>query len=170
MAEWDDEDPGLPIKLNPCSNGEFVPEPPTPLVREGGISFRDAHEIIAHVVVGAIDAGKSADQITLPMVQAAAQAQLGHPVTLSADRLRDALDPTAGVTRRNGVGGPASSSVRKMIDASGRAIDLEVDGGIGADNIARAVAAGANVLVAGTATFRGGPDHYADNIRRLRGG
>jgi hypothetical protein len=34
MAAWDDEDPGLPIKLNPCSNGEFVPEAPTPLVRE----------------------------------------------------------------------------------------------------------------------------------------
>jgi hypothetical protein len=31
---WRDEDPGLPIKLNPCSNGEFVPEAPTPLVRE----------------------------------------------------------------------------------------------------------------------------------------
>jgi hypothetical protein len=30
----EDEDPGLPVKLNPCSNGEFVPEPPTPLVRE----------------------------------------------------------------------------------------------------------------------------------------
>jgi uncharacterized protein len=30
----DDEDPGLPVKLNPCSNGEFVPEAPTPLVRE----------------------------------------------------------------------------------------------------------------------------------------
>ncbi|MFN5759998.1 MAG: ribulose-phosphate 3-epimerase, partial [Sphingomonadaceae bacterium] len=33
----------------------------------------------------------------------------------------------------------------------------------------RVIAAGANVLVAGTATFRGGPDHYASNIARLRG-
>ena len=32
-----------------------------------------------------------------------------------------------------------------------------------------AIAAGADVLVAGTATFKGGPDAYADNIRRLRG-
>ncbi len=30
----DDVDPGLPIKLQPCSNGEFVPPPPTPLVVE----------------------------------------------------------------------------------------------------------------------------------------
>jgi uncharacterized protein len=36
MARRDDEetDPGLPIKLGPCSNGEFDPPPPTPLVRE----------------------------------------------------------------------------------------------------------------------------------------
>jgi len=59
-------------------------------------------------------------------------------------------------------------ALRRRIDASGRQIDLEVDGGIGAQNIARAIAAGANVLVAGTATFRGGPEHYAANIAALR--
>ncbi len=59
--------------------------------------------------------------------------------------------------------------LRRLIDQSGRAIDLEVDGGINADTAARAVGAGADVLVAGTASFAGGPDHYADNIRRLRG-
>ena len=61
-------------------------------------------------------------------------------------------------------------AVRQRIDAGGRAIDLEVDGGITIDNAAKVVAAGADVLVAGTATFRGGPEAYADNIRRLRGG
>ena len=60
-------------------------------------------------------------------------------------------------------------ALRQRIDAGGRAIDLEVDGGITLDNAAMAVAAGADVLVAGTATFRGGPEAYADNIRRLRG-
>ncbi|MEE8544185.1 MAG: ribulose-phosphate 3-epimerase [Alphaproteobacteria bacterium] len=60
-------------------------------------------------------------------------------------------------------------ALRQRIDAGGRAIDLEVDGGITIDNAAMAVAAGADVLVAGTATFRGGPEAYADNIRRLRG-
>ena len=34
MARDDDRYPGLPIKLNPCSNGEFVPLPPSPVVRE----------------------------------------------------------------------------------------------------------------------------------------
>jgi ribulose-phosphate 3-epimerase len=47
---------------------------------------------------------------------------------------------------------------------------IEVDGGIDPDTATRAVAAGANVLVAGTAAFRGGPDHYAANIRALREG
>lgn len=60
-------------------------------------------------------------------------------------------------------------AVRKMIDKSGRDIRLEVDGGIDANTAPQAIAAGADVLVAGTATFKGGPDAYAGNIRRLRG-
>jgi ribulose-phosphate 3-epimerase len=59
-------------------------------------------------------------------------------------------------------------AIRKRIDALGKPIDLEVDGGIDATNSRRAVEAGADVLVAGTATFRGGPSAYADNIRALR--
>ena len=48
-------------------------------------------------------------------------------------------------------------------------VDIEVDGGIDAQTAPLAVAAGATVLVAGTAAFRGGPDSYAANIRALRG-
>jgi ribulose-phosphate 3-epimerase len=48
-------------------------------------------------------------------------------------------------------------------------IRLEVDGGIDADTARQAVAAGANVLVAGTAAFKGGPGAYAANIQALRG-
>jgi ribulose-phosphate 3-epimerase len=50
-----------------------------------------------------------------------------------------------------------------------RVFDLEVDGGITTETAPLAVAAGADVLVAGTATFTGGPAAYEDNIRRLRG-
>jgi len=60
-------------------------------------------------------------------------------------------------------------AIRKRIDGLGKAIDLEVDGGIDAANCRRAIDAGADVLVAGTATFRGGASAYADNIRALRG-
>lgn len=61
-------------------------------------------------------------------------------------------------------------AIRKMIEQSGRDIDLEVDGGVDVETARRAIEAGADALVAGTATFRGGPEHYADNIRALRGG
>ncbi|MGB3809556.1 MAG: ribulose-phosphate 3-epimerase [Parvibaculum sp.] len=61
-------------------------------------------------------------------------------------------------------------AIRKQIDALGRDIDLEVDGGINFDTAPRAIAAGANVLVAGTATFKGGEAAYAKNIATLRGG
>ena len=47
---------------------------------------------------------------------------------------------------------------------------IEVDGGVDAKNAPSVISAGANVLVAGTAAFRGGPSAYADNIRALRGG
>lgn len=57
---------------------------------------------------------------------------------------------------------------RAAIDRTGRRIDLEVDGGINEETAARAIAAGADVLVAGTATFRGGPSAYAENIAKLR--
>ncbi len=60
--------------------------------------------------------------------------------------------------------------LRQRIDKLGKKIDLEVDGGINADNAAEVIKAGADVLVAGTATFQGGPNAYADNIRRVRGG
>lgn len=61
-------------------------------------------------------------------------------------------------------------AVRKMIDKTGKDIRLEVDGGIDVNTAPRAIAAGADVLVAGTATFRGGPEAYAANIKALRGG
>ncbi|MCF4165303.1 ribulose-phosphate 3-epimerase [Zavarzinia compransoris] len=60
--------------------------------------------------------------------------------------------------------------LRRLIDGTGRAIDLEVDGGINLETAPRAIAAGADVLVAGTASFTGGPAAYAANIQHLRGG
>ncbi|MCH7889726.1 MAG: ribulose-phosphate 3-epimerase, partial [Proteobacteria bacterium] len=60
-------------------------------------------------------------------------------------------------------------ALRRKIDAAGRPIEIEVDGGINAETAPLAVAAGADVLVAGTAVFRGGPEEYAANIARLRG-
>ena len=60
-------------------------------------------------------------------------------------------------------------AVRKMIDKTGREIALEVDGGIDRTTARAAIDAGADVLVAGTATFAGGASAYAGNIAALRG-
>ena len=60
------------------------------------------------------------------------------------------------------------AALRKAIDALGRPVDLEVDGGVNAETAKRCIAAGADALVAGTAVFAGGPARYADNIRVLR--
>jgi ribulose-phosphate 3-epimerase len=62
---------------------------------------------------------------------------------------------------------PKIRRVREMI--GDRDIRLELDGGITAENAAECVAAGADVLVAGSAVFKGGPEMYAANIAALRG-
>jgi len=94
----------------------------------------------------------------------------------TVDYILDDVDVIMVMSVNPGFGGQAfiESQLRKIaalrarIDASGRDIALEVDGGIGPQNIARAIAAGANVLVAGTSMFKGGPNHYAANITALR--
>jgi ribulose-phosphate 3-epimerase len=94
------------------------------------------------------------------------------------DYLIDAVDLVLVMSVNPGFGGQSFiesqlkkiAAIRKMIDATGRDIRLEVDGGVDGGNIARIVAAGADVLVAGTATFKGGPDHYAANIAGLKAG
>ena len=60
-------------------------------------------------------------------------------------------------------------AVRRMIEKSGRDIRLEVDGGVNAETARLCVDAGADVLVAGSATFKGGPSQYAANIAALKG-
>jgi ribulose-phosphate 3-epimerase len=59
--------------------------------------------------------------------------------------------------------------LRAMIDASGKPIALEVDGGVTRETAPLCVAAGATALVAGSAVFKDGPGAYAANIAALRG-
>lgn len=61
------------------------------------------------------------------------------------------------------------AALRGKIDATGRTIDLEVDGGVNRDTAPAITAAGADVLVAGSAVFGGDASAYADNISKLRG-
>ncbi|TCM16909.1 ribulose-5-phosphate 3-epimerase [Novosphingobium sp. PhB165] len=93
------------------------------------------------------------------------------------DYLIDEIDLVLIMSVNPGFGGQSFISsqlrkieaVRKMIDKSGREILIEVDGGVDAKTAPLCVSAGADVLVAGSATFRGGPSQYAANIRALKG-
>ena len=93
------------------------------------------------------------------------------------DYLMDAIDLVLVMSVNPGFGGQSFitsqlrkiEAIRKRINQLGKAIDLEVDGGIDQSNCRRVIDAGADALVAGTATFRGGASAYADNIRALRG-
>ncbi|WP_137680575.1 ribulose-phosphate 3-epimerase [Aurantiacibacter suaedae] len=60
-------------------------------------------------------------------------------------------------------------AIRQAIDKRGLDVLVEVDGGVNAETARQCIDAGADVLVAGSATFKGGPDHYANNILALRG-
>jgi len=101
-----------------------------------------------------------------------------NPSTPAAviNHVLDDIDLVLVMTVNPGFGGQSFISgqldkirtLRQMIDASGRPIDLEVDGGINEQTARQAIDAGADVLVAGTATFQGDRDNYAGNIQKLR--
>ncbi|HEY6047946.1 MAG TPA: ribulose-phosphate 3-epimerase [Sphingomicrobium sp.] len=93
------------------------------------------------------------------------------------DFVLDELDLVLVMSVNPGFGGQKfiSSQLKKIeaiaetIARRGLDIALEVDGGIDAETAPQAVSAGASVLVAGTAVFRGGASSYASNIKALRG-
>ncbi len=109
-------------------------------------------------------------------VKAGVSLNPGTPAKM-LDYLMDMVDLILVMTVNPGFGGQSFiesqlmkiEAIRKRIDKEGLDIALEVDGGINTETARRAVDAGADVLVAGTATFTGGPTRYAENIRALRG-
>jgi ribulose-phosphate 3-epimerase len=100
----------------------------------------------------------------------------GTPID-ALDNLMDLVDLILIMSVNPGFGGQSFidsqlkkiEAARQRIDQTGRDIALEVDGGITPETAKRAIAAGATVLVAGTAVFQGGPSAYAANIKALRG-
>lgn len=101
----------------------------------------------------------------------------GTPVEV-LDNIMDMVDLILVMSVNPGFGGQSFihsqldkiRRIRAMIDATGRDIHLEVDGGVNSETARLCVEAGADVLVAGSATFKGGPDCYAANIAMLKGG
>ncbi len=100
----------------------------------------------------------------------------GTPVE-ALDYLLDLADLVLVMSVNPGFGGQSfiDSQLRKVealrtrIDGLDRPVHLQVDGGVNAETARRCVDAGADVLVAGSATFAGGPTQYAANIAALKG-
>jgi ribulose-phosphate 3-epimerase len=65
---------------------------------------------------------------------------------------------------------PAAEDKIRRVAAlvGGRPIDIEIDGGVTAENAALVTRAGANAIVAGSAVFKGGPSAYRSNIEAIR--
>ncbi len=141
-------------------------------------AFRDAG---ADIITFHPEAGphghRTIQAIKASGAKAGASLNPGSPVEL-LDYLLEDLDLVLVMSVNPGFGGQKFiesqlrkiETLRKRIDAIGKDVILEVDGGVTADNAPRIIAAGATALVAGTAVFGEGPGRYALNIAKLRGG
>ncbi|GAC1612431.1 MAG: ribulose-phosphate 3-epimerase [Novosphingobium sp.] len=181
-------------------DGHFVPNIPIGAGVVKALRPHSAKPFDVHLMIAPVDpyleafAAAGADIITVhaeagPHIHRTVQAikALGKKAGISLnpatpakvlDYLIDEIDLVLVMSVNPGFGGQSFipsqlrkiEAVRKMIDKTGRTIHLEVDGGVDAQIAVQCVSAGADVLVAGTAAFRGGADHYAANIAALKGG
>ena len=146
--------------------------PVDPLIKD----FADAG---AEIITAHVEAGPHLHR-TLQAIKAlgvkAGVSLNPHTPIESIKHVMDMLDLILIMTVNPGFGGQSFiplldkiKDARSMISASGRPIDLEIDGGINPDTAKKCIAAGADVLVAGTAVFKDGPEYYAKNIKALRG-
>ncbi|MEO1643328.1 MAG: ribulose-phosphate 3-epimerase [Pseudomonadota bacterium] len=179
-------------------DGHFVPNltfgaPVVKKIRRYTDKPFDVHLMIAPVdpyIQDFVDAG--ADRITVHVeagphthrtLQALRAAGVKTGLALNPGTPADVIDPLIGdldlilvMTVNPGFGGqsfiesqlPKIEAVRKKIDASGRDIVLQIDGGVNPETALRAVKAGVTSMVAGSAVFKGEPNQYADNIAALR--
>ena len=177
-------------------DGHFVPNltfgpPIIKAVRAATDKYFDAHLMVTNPddLLGAyVDAGCQGitvhaeacthlDRTLAAIREAGCRAGVSLNPHTSPDCLRyvlDKLDLILVMSVNPGFGGQSflSSQLAKIAEikamVDGRDIDIQVDGGVTAANAADIVSAGANVLVAGSAVFKGGPAAYAENIAALR--
>jgi argininosuccinate lyase len=95
------------------------------IVRESGLSFRMAHNIVGVVVRETIEAGKTALAITAADLDRAAQTLFGKPLGIAPDVIRKALDPVENVRLRTVTGGPAPAVMREMIARRNGALERD---------------------------------------------
>lgn len=96
------------------------------LVRTDRLSFRSSHHIVSRVVKEAIQEGRSADQISLDLVNRAAKEVIGRELSITAEELRLALDPVHFVAIRKLPGGPNFDEIRRMIAERRKSLQAEL--------------------------------------------
>lgn len=179
-------------------DGHFVPNltfgaPVVKAIRKSTKKIFDVHLMIAPVDPLIEDFVNAGSDIITAHVEAGAhihrtlQAIKSHGVKAgvalnpatpieSIHHVMDMVDLILIMTVNPGFGGQSFIPVldkiiaaRALIEQTGRDIDLQVDGGVNPQTAKQVIEAGANVLVAGTAVFKDGPEGYAKNIQALRG-
>ena len=178
-------------------DGHFVPNltfgaPVVKSIRKSSDKIFDVHLMIAPVdpliddfvdagsdiITAHVEAGphlhRTLQHIKAKGVKAGVSLNPHTPID-SIKHVMDMVDLILIMTVNPGFGGQSFipvldkiSEARRMINDTGRAIDLEVDGGVNPETAKQVIAAGADVLVAGTAVFKDGPTKYAENIESLR--
>src|SRR5262249_15546431 len=85
------------------------------IVREKGMSFRMAHNVVGKTVTRAVEEGKTAMDLTVAMLDDSCRELFGHPLDLSSDALAHALDPWNNIQVRKVTGGPAPEEMARML-------------------------------------------------------
>lgn len=85
------------------------------MVREGGLPFRTAHQIVGRTVSSALEKGLKAEDIDAQFLDEISQEITGQPLKLDEDIVKRALDPVEIVKSRQVPGGPAPSMVKEAI-------------------------------------------------------
>ena len=169
---------GPPVikKIRPCTKKIFdvhlMIAPVDPFIEDYVSAGADI--ITAHVEAGP-HLHRTLQTIKSHGVKAGVSLNPATPIE-SIAHVMDMLDLILVMTVNPGFGGQSFipvldkiSKAREMIKTTGKAIDLQVDGGINPGTAKQVIEAGADVLVAGTSVFKDGPGKYAANIKALRG-
>ena len=85
------------------------------LVREKGLAFRTAYEIVATVVRRAVERGKPPVEVSTEVIDEAAREVIGRAVGLSEGQVRAAMDPARNVELKQSIGGPSAKEVERMV-------------------------------------------------------
>ncbi len=101
-----------------ADNFSTVTELADVMVREVGLSFRDAHAIVGAMVGELHEHGGRTDDVTLELLERIAHQRLGRPTGLSEASLKRALTPKENVAVRSMTGGPAPEESLRSIAAS----------------------------------------------------